>query len=850
MRKTQGGRCGRDVRSENKSGGNCFSGRNLIVFSALLVVLTALAGLAGCGTYRGEGAADKADQPVVWWTDYPRFHALGMSTAAADASADVYRAGSDEGRAAYNRTVSLLTQWQAQFDLARSLGLKTSVWVEGNGEARTFIGAIRRDEQGRYVTDNKTGLPAMAAHYWTWDTAGPSVNPNVEIVWFGVHSWANREPWYGDTAMPANFPVPKYPDGSSALGWLPGREGSKDPRDYRLYDALACKSILGYPVEQEQYAAPVGKDTTGMLQDTMLNGKTRYIGDYYFARDPAANWWIDCSREAVEAFIRAGTDAFWVDNYTGWGSIGNTPVQKSFGDWSVAGFRDYLKEHPVEGIRAENFDVRQYLLAMYTDLTGKKFENITNATMATWNRKEFLDDPVWRHYLAYLSETQEKTMAKYYAMIKDAAAALGRNPDDIAVTVNGVVSANNATFTTDQYADVFHAEYGAHFSAVTRTYTNGIPPYGNAGGHHRAAGQFTRSRRPVVWYYFSGTEYDKYKENPNAGALVSFEALANNTALYLGNVQCAGNAESDKRVNRFIGAMRPVFSQRDLRSSVGVYLSPMSEYSRLTPGGYADNGMVLSTLGYYGWTDMLDKLHIPNIPVLEFKCGDKLEEIDVLIMSNINAIYESTIQEHLIPFLDAGRTLLITGAQAGASDGRDHQFRKHDEPLLVRLAREYKGPGKIIYMENDELVPYFTQSHLKSPDASADLRDKLLDLFESLEKEDRYAPDLLTEGFGPNYVATVNRDGEAGRLFVDIANKDIDMAADAVRPMQEGTVRVKLPEWLKKYQRKLKATVYGAGEDPEQDAKPVPLSVKVEDGYAVVRAPAFSFYACIVIESE
>ncbi len=802
--------------------------------------------------YKGEGIGDSADQPKTWWTNYPRFTNVSDGMKSLDINGDVYSVGADEGRAAYFRTVSYLTSEKSQIDLASSLNLRSSAWIELMGEARAIIGAIQLDENGAYVIDELTGLPKLAATYWSWDGQGPSKNKNVEIVWFGAHSWANGEKWYGDTAMPDGFPLPTYPDGSSALGKQEGKEDSIDPRDYKLYDALAAKSVLGNLMEQEQFAKPFGNDTTGMITDEMFtSGETRYIGDYYFSRDMAAPWWLDFNREAIKAYLSYGTRAFWVDNYTGWGYISNMPIQRAFGDWSVALFREYLKENPVDGIDADSFDIRAYLLDKYEQLTGTPFEIATYTTCASWNKAEFLDDAIWMRYLAFMAKTSEKAQIDFYKMVKEEAQKLGIDPDEVAVTGNDVAGSNYAAMTSDQSIDVVHTEYGIEFSAVTQFRSDGAPPYGNAGGYYKACNEYGRSRRSTIWYYLNG-DNEKYSENRGIGFVIAYEALANNCTIYSGDgiPTVAGSNYTFGRVNDFIGKMKDIYGQRDLRAKVGVYHSSASEYATLTPGGYLGAGAVPSTLGYYGWTDILDKLHIPYVTVLEMKCTkEKLDKLDVLIMSNIECVYQSTIDDVIIPFLDSGKTLIVTGENAGLRGGRDDNFDKRSEPALVKLAREYSGNGKVVYMEYDEIVDYYVYFHRDGLEGCEDYTKIVTDIFETLKSEGKYSDELILDGFNGNYITTINYDGDAGRVFIDIANKNIDIETDELTDMNEGTVKVALPQWIQGYSDTMTATGYFAGDNRNENAVATELELVYENGYATVKVPSFKYYASIVINA-
>jgi hypothetical protein len=424
------------------------------------------------------------------------------------------------------------------------------------GEARTYVGAVNKQSDGSYLMDPKIPAAKQVSSYWSWDATGPDKNPlATEVVWSGAHTWANKEKWLGELVMPNDFSLPTYPDGSSALGWMTGKEGSKDPRDYKLYDALACKSVLGTFVEQEQYEKPVGGNSTaGMIKDTLLStGKERFVGDYYFSRDMAAPWWLDFNRNAISYFIERGVDAFWVDNYTGWGHIGNMPVLRAFGDWSTAKFNDYLKKHPINGIDSSKFNIRDYMVNKFEkEFNGTIPSVITYSWVGQWKSDEWLRDPVWMSYLAFKSETSYEAQKAFYTMVKEEAKRLGKDPDSILVGGNDISGSNYAAAESDQYIDMAHTEYSPNYSAVTQSRTDGYFPVGQAAGFYRAANQYTKSRRSTIWYYLDGP-YEKYRGNYNLGSLIAYEALSNNCMIYSGSdTHVAGSLETAKDVNAFI----------------------------------------------------------------------------------------------------------------------------------------------------------------------------------------------------------------------------------------------------------------------------------------------------------
>ncbi|MEJ7639945.1 MAG: hypothetical protein WKF75_18735 [Singulisphaera sp.] len=105
------------------------------------------------------------------------------------------------------------------------------------------------------------GSPKLIAHNWNWGVKGPYIyqdsigpdrfaaprfNPTANtFVWLGLPSFVDAEGWLGKyTRLNPDFavPAPTYPDGRPATG---SNGPAADPRNARLYDALAAKSING-----------------------------------------------------------------------------------------------------------------------------------------------------------------------------------------------------------------------------------------------------------------------------------------------------------------------------------------------------------------------------------------------------------------------------------------------------------------------------------------------------------------------------------------------------------------------------------------------------------------------------
>lgn len=781
---------------------------------------------------------------ISWWADFARFShnpdenkAFKMNTDAVTALSGLH----DEGIGALSRETFFKKISEERLKNAKKLGLKVMAWLELMGESRTQIGAVNEIENGVFEQDELTGMTKIIASYYEWNKSGYGINPAANrIIWVGAHSWANRETYYGNMAMPREIPEPTYPNGDSALGVL--EPGSIDPRKYKFYDALACKSIFGTFVEQEQFSTPDYKNMEGFLIDPLIDGGTRKIGDYYFSRDIACDWWIEYNRNAVRSFLEKGADGFWTDNYTGWGFIGVYPVLRAFGEWSLAGFRDYLKQHPIQGIAADTFDIRDYLIDKakqeHPDLDTT---TVTTQTVLSFNSPAWLDDPVWNSFLSYKSQVVSKHTTAFYQMVKEEAKKLGLNPDDIVVAGNDIAILQNAAVGIENVVDILSVEYVPEHSPVTQNFSDQVPMTGYGGPHYKLITQLSRSKRGSIWYYIG----DKQKSHNNIlGMFLHFEALSNNVTLNSEDrlPDHAGTEEAAVCANHAIAVLRKDFGRREIRASVGLYNSGSSEFCQLTPGGYINGGAIPSTMAYYGWGRCLERNRIPYQTITESRISkNELEGIEVLLMASVTAISEEIVENVIRPFLDQGKVVVITGKKAGEKGMREQQFAKHDRPLLVALAENYSGPGKVVYLEQDPTIEAYVNKEDKTLFERA--CSQVEALFSDLNKHGLFHKSAIASSLGPDFLISTHHDRENQALFVDLVNRNLDIEGNKVYATRLGEVSLRLPEW--KDRNNMVAKIHTIDENGNLNTVKKSITATVDT--VTVEVPSFAYYASIVI---
>ena len=198
---------------------------------------------------------------IGWWDNWQRT-SEGNATNVKSINADCSQLGGglDEGRGFYWRALNDKSS-RASAKGLHLAGFKTGAWIEGQGDSAIFIMSVHKNEDGTYERD-ENGTTVMKGFAWTWAATNPRVKPDGnEIVWAGVHSFVNNEEWaypYVISEYP-DFPMPTYPDGTPATGYLEGGDVS-NAHLARIYDACAAKDINGCNIRFQELGKISGED--------------------------------------------------------------------------------------------------------------------------------------------------------------------------------------------------------------------------------------------------------------------------------------------------------------------------------------------------------------------------------------------------------------------------------------------------------------------------------------------------------------------------------------------------------------------------------------------------------------
>ncbi len=650
-----------------------------------------------------EGNEENKEAP--WWENWIRMiDNTNFDSAHANAavSGDLWNAG--QGTFYVNTLISK-TGREAAMNAEKAKDNHYMAWVELQGDSRCMIGAVHNLGNGSYEMDAVTGQPKLIADPWSWASKGPDVNADAnEVVWISAAAMVNNEPWQGDFIWPEDGMLPTYPDGSSALGWL--NDNHMDPRNYKLYDAMAQKDINGdlRVNEASWQKADATTDPSTLWGPVVQNadGTYNYTTNFYFSKDVASPWWLEYNRYAVRQLLENGVEGFWVDNYGGWDYINSTPTQKGFGEWSVAKFRDYIKEHN-DVLKIENpdeFDIRVYLKNTFRE----KFPNgdPDNPNDGNWTNMYWMTDTIWRGYCAFKADVAHKTMVDFYSMVKEEAKNLGLDPDQILVSGNDISHLNFGGEKSTQL-DIISVEHSTlGWTPDRRFYSDGIAPEGQSGTAYKTMLAYQKGQMTCPWYYMDA----RFISYNNLAEVESYYALANNAVIKIGG-RSPGNAETRIKINKNVDKMGNVFQIRRPYVKVAMVHSPQTQSFYWVPREQPFNGKVPHTLDFNGWGCVLEENNVGYKVITDYNIdAEHLEGIELLVLPTITCISDEKIAE-IKKFLDRGGKILMSGSDSGLRYTSDNIWQERESAALVDLAKSEKYGSQIHYIDQNPGVDYY-----------------------------------------------------------------------------------------------------------------------------------------------
>ncbi len=620
---------------------------------------------------------------IVWWHNVLKISCDNEISLGADVFIGS-NAGWDAGQGAFYTASELAGQaHKTRVANWEKAGIRRIGWIEGCGDTRVMALGLYKNEDGTYKTNSNSGAAEIIATPWNWASTAANAN---EYVWTGAAAMVNGDAYQGEYVWPDDAMQPTYPDGTGAKGWL--NSDTSDPRNYKLYDAMAEKKLDG-TVFISEASILADTDTHDFKIYTTDENKNGYTRNFYFSKDMASPWWIEYNRLAVRRLIESGIDGFWVDNYNGWNYAHTWQPALGYGDWSVALFKDYLKEHPELGVAdPDNFNIRTYM--------QNKNYSYNNAQ----------NDPIWYAYSrAFKADILAQRMSELYNVIKEEAVRAGKNPDDILVMGNDIAKTAYGG-ERGVYLDMVATEYTSQSNpAFNYSYNDGIAPEGYSAVMYKTAASMGAFNRANIW------QYREKNEGPEIAKIYGYEALANNTSLYLGASSTSknhyGDETSTRKIFATIDAVAELFGARESDANILLYYSPQSMASSKS------RAIIPHKNEFNGWGFALEDAKIPYKVLPEYKINSEtLADIDLLIMPGVNSISDDMINNCIVPYIQKGGKVIVTGEDAGLLKTSAEMYEKRSNAALAQLAQQY--PDNAFYSAATIGTTYYTAAERNS----------------------------------------------------------------------------------------------------------------------------------------
>ena len=814
-------------------------------------VLFAALPIAGCSpsdqpAESGGPDADPAGQRP-WWDSFPSYCHISddyTSMKYLNSVANITTGGfMDEGRGPVFQDYD----YYSNLPLIESMvadGYHPGAWLEGQGTTDAILGALHQNVDGSFEMMDNGEIPNVISHAWAWDYNGPEHNSYANYkVWFSVDSFVNQQPWNGRYLEEADMlPEPTYPDGTSALGYKDN--DSSNPFNSYLYDALAGKDINGKLTVDTSSEVVTQSNTWKipyMLEPYEKGNpepEVMYLSHLAFYKDNTSDFWVQYNIYSAKRMMERGVRSFWVDNYTGFDYASWVPVASGFGDWSVAGFREYIKDYPELGIEdPDSFDIRTYL----KDVFKEHFPDLDPSLYyepsvnAAWRAEFWASEPVWNAYRAFKHKNAKEKAQMLYDGIKNAAKELGIDPDEVVITGNDIPRMMFGSMDGTE-VDMVSSEYTSHWSTQTGFDCDGIPPVGGCGTTYKTVESMFKSRHSIMWYYLQG-ENEKYIGKNQLGITLGYEALINNAMICFGHgvTMMAGNDDVGRKVNGTIRAMADVYGERELYASIGLLHSGDTMSMGNTPTG-TQAGEKRHAADYYGWGQALENMNMPYRVVQDSRLEEQLEGLKLLILpSTLSASDE--VAQTILRFVEEGGCVIYTSKDTGLYDSFDNNFRKRDTAELAEKLAELESTYRVKFVDADYSVGFYK----KFQDGNCITEAKELATAVASFADKGVNREFKLKNFDGRVGTALHYDAVNNRMFIDFVNKNIDPGADTVTACKGGTVKILPIEGL--VNQYLKATVY----NEEGQGTELEISL-LKDGYWSVTLPEFVDYCSLVIE--
>lgn len=834
----------------------------------------ALADVVGLGILLSwEGAGGRL-WAGPWWQDYPTFVQDGDVARVGRSGAAVAMCGAadDPTWGTYGQRLRIRGH-RDRVEALHARGIKALTWIEAFGTAHAYIAQFKRREEGGWVGfPEDPSIPRPFATHYGWQ----AYDGTGEIRWIGIQNYYDCD----DIAGPYNRLHPRY--GARAMAYPDGRLASGpaeefvDPRKRLVFDAGCAKDVLGRVAfnyesnERVNQIDPATGKPRGPLEGLLETGEPpprvpdpgftpeqwerlkapRRSGCITPGKDSACPMWIDYARASVRQALDAGIDGLWIDNFSPWDSLNATPVRHAFGEWSVAGFREYLRRREeamlvlAVGVDTDpaTFDVREYLKARVKEWGGDP-ENLRDGR---WRDPRWQGDDVWGAYLRYKREAGSAALSELYRAIKEEAAAAGK--PDFLVSGNDIPGFSLGWVRGD--LDMVSTELSWDWGLTTGPRGLMPPPLGRYAPVYRLAREHAKGRFVNAWLYVPEAQRGK----PNVARVLYYEALANHAGpmpLYGPGSRTCGTEAVDAAFFRFVRDAAPIFGPREPVADVGIYYSSSSQLIELLPGGFRDHADQPHGFSFHGWGTAMTYLHVPWRAVPEWKLdAETLRGLRLLVIpSAIVAPSLAELQALREWVVNDGGRLIVAGKCAEllneekgfgwiGSNGKSLPLYDGANGAFFgaffdsRRKREWRGD--VIWLTEDPGIAFYT--------AGAERPGMLEAFVGAMAEVGAPASGMSLAAGGVPWDVGLTLHGAPGRLFVDASNARIDIGTDEIQRAPATRFSVALPRELRG--RALSARALCPDGEPA-----VALKVVGEDR-AEVSLGEFEVYASVVIEAK
>jgi hypothetical protein len=629
----------------------------------------------------------------------------------------------------------------------------------------------------------------------------------------------------------------RYPDGRVATGAV----DPADPRTHRVYDAGASKDLLGHVFFEYEYNEDVNRmdpltgkpagplrgvikvlESPGGLPDPgytpeqwRVMKRPRYSGAFSPGKDSACPLWIDYARGSVRQALDAGIDGLWVDNWSPWDSFNARPVLKAFGEWSVDGFR-----------KLKGIDIRHHLEIKLREWGGDP----SNLDDPKWLDPRWRDDALWRSYLIYKRRTGADALSAMYRTLKSEAAAAGK--PDFLVSGNDIPGFSLGWTRGD--LDMVSTELSWGWGLTTGPRGVMPPPFGSYVPVYLLAREHARSRFVNVWMY--GPEAARMK--PGIASVCYYQGLANHALPMPLPGSTLGTEPANAEFFGFVRRVAPEFADRRPVAEVGLYYSSSSQLLEMVPGGFRNHADQPHSFSFYGWGAALTMLHAPWRAIPEWKLTPgEMAGLKVMVIPSADVFPEEDVRG-LRKWVKGGGLLVIAGAcggRLGESGGFDPAPSGSTLALLEDNEKPggHPGAGRVLRLPQDPGRRFY-----KGEQERPAMLKEFASIFSEggcpAEGSRLAAPDA-------SWRVGLTLHEAPGRLFLDVNNTDIDLAADRIRPSAPTTVSILIPSSFRGKQIGARAV--------SPDAPPA-VEMLVQGGRVILKIGSVTRYASVILEAR